>query len=83
MIDKEHTYICFRCGQEGPPIEQRDDKTLGLCSCREGWYVGNILQLCDYLNYMQQQLEDLGYYDYGLDDHFEDEDDIDFHYDDD
>ena len=76
-MDREHTYFCFKCGDEGFPVKQDENRTLGLCACMEGWYVGNITQLCDYLNETHQQLEDAGLIDYGLEEYEYNEDDED------
>ena len=59
-MNKNNMYVCFRCGDIGPPVEVREDKPLGLCGCHEGWFVGNVTQLCDFLNECYSILEPTG-----------------------
>lgn len=67
MIDEEEQTImqdeqtfCFKCGDITYPVEEHPNKTLGLCPCYEGWYVGTRLQMCDFLNEASNRLEELG-----------------------
>lgn len=50
-------YYCFRCGQEGAPVERDDNHILGLCSCHSAWSVGTVPQLIDRMNEMVIRLE--------------------------
>ena len=71
-------FVCFKCGVEEPPVEIREDKTLGLCPCYEGWYVGTVNQLCDYLNASHNRLEEMGLLDEPLEEYNPDDEDLDF-----
>ena len=53
-------YYCFKCGDEGPPVEVDENRTLGLCGCEEWWSVGTVNQLCDYLNEVTEVLDVIG-----------------------
>ena len=80
-LNSEELLICFRCGdlcEDDQSIGWDPDLTLGLCPCKDGWYVGTPKQLSDYLNSAHLQLEELGLLDEPLQEYNPDDEDIDF-----
>jgi hypothetical protein len=76
MLDRD-IKVCFKCGDVGIiAVENNPRETLGLCPCYEGYYVGTVLQLVDYLNDAHSQLEEMGLLEKALEEYNPDDEDL-------